>query len=568
MAFSVGIDLGTTNTVVSTARRGINSNVEVLTEAIDQVINEEWGEIQSSTLLPSVLYVNNGLHNVGLMAKEMKGQSANRVIFNSKNYIGESDYRWKIDDKEYSPEKVASYFLSAVRKHLKQKYREDESIESAVITVPASFNIDQRNSTKTAAKLAGFKGDITLISEPTAAILDFINEQSKLQDNDKFIELNDFKNVLVFDLGGGTCDVAVLRIKINGKEIYVEEVAVSPHTLIGGANFDAYAVEGIIKDFEKENNMLLKNILDDESYKKLKGMLLVYLEKAKIFFAGKYLQQSDECDDLNELQKNIKRIIGIPNAVNGQPFKYNLTMERYNEYITPLLNKESKENVISPIESALRSSKLEAKDIDYVFCVGGMTKYPEVWKTITSFFGKEPLKFTDSMESVSRGAAIYQHYDIINLERRDNKLNIEEEMVVDIIPTLPQTVFLNVKDGFPIPLIKAQTKAGTPIIHDNLIKVTSEIGLSLELYAGMSCFDPDLKRLENVKLIFPVGIKSGTDITLKIEYTQKGVLMFEAWIKDNPDIKINLTLEGSQLDESEIEGTNKEYGIDEVRGII
>ena len=251
MAFSVGIDLGTTNTVVSTARRGINSNVEVLTEAIDQVINEEWGEIQSSTLLPSVLYVNNGLHNVGLMAKEMKGQSANRVIFNSKNYIGESDYRWKIDDKEYSPEKVASYFLSAVRKHLKQKYREDESIESAVITVPASFNIDQRNSTKTAAKLAGFKGDITLISEPTAAILDFINEQSKLQDNDKFIELNDFKNVLVFDLGGGTCDVAVLRIKINGKEIYVEEVAVSPHTLIGGANFDAYAVEGIIKDFEK-----------------------------------------------------------------------------------------------------------------------------------------------------------------------------------------------------------------------------------------------------------------------------------------------------------------------------
>ena len=84
----------------------------------------------------------------------------------------------------------------------------------------------------------------------------------------------------------------------------------------------------------------------------------------------------------------------------------------------------------------------------------------------------------------------------------------------------------------------------------------------------MSCFDPDLKRLENVKLIFPVGIKSGTDITLKLEYTQKGVLMFEAWIKDNPDIKINLTLEGSQLDESEIEGTNKEYGIDEVRGII
>lgn len=211
---------------------------------------------------------------------------------------------------------------------------------------------------------------------------------------------------------------------------------------------------------------------------------------------------------------------------------------------------------------------MEAKDIDYVFCVGGMTKYSEVWKTITNFFGKEPLKFTDSMESVSRGAAIYQHCDIINLGKRDNNLDVEEETVVDIIPTLPQTVFLNVKDGFLTPLIEAKTKAGTPIIHDNLIKVTCEIGLSLELYAGMSYFDPDLKRLENVKLIFPVGIKSGTDITLKLEYTQKGVLMFEDWIKDNTDIKINLTLEGSQLDESEIEETNKEYGIDEVRGII
>lgn len=275
MAFSVGIDLGTTNTVVSTARRGVTSNIEVTTEAIDQIVNEEWGDIESSTLLPSVLYVNNGLHNVGLIAKEMKGQSSNRVIFNSKNYMGENDYKWEIDDKEYSPEMVASYFLSAVRKHLLQKYRDEESIDTAVITVPASFNIDQRNATKTAAKLAGFKGDITLISEPTAAVLDFINEQSKLQDCDKFIDLNDFKNILVFDLGGGTCDVAILKVKINGKEIYVEELAVSPHTLIGGANFEAYAVEGIIKDFEKENNISLIKELDNDSYRKLKSMLSV-----------------------------------------------------------------------------------------------------------------------------------------------------------------------------------------------------------------------------------------------------------------------------------------------------
>lgn len=570
MAFSVGIDLGTTNTVVSTARRGISSNIEVTTEAIDQIVNEEWGDIESSTLLPSVLYVNNGLHNVGLMAREMKGQSSNRVIFSSKNYMGENDYKWEIDDKEYSPEIVASYFLSAVRKHLLQKYRDEESIDSAVITVPASFNIDQRNATKTAAKLAGFNGDIILISEPTAAVLDFINEQSKLQDCDKFIDLNDYKNILVFDLGGGTCDVSVLQVKINGKNIYVEEVAVSPHTLIGGANFEAYAVEGIIKDFEKQNNISLIKELDTESYRKLKSMLSVYLEKAKIFFAGKYLQFNDGVRDSENIENELSRLIGIPNVVNGKPFRFDLTMKRYNEYISTLLTKESKENIFAPIESTLRSSNLKSSEIDYVFCVGGMTKYPAVWNAISNYFGKEPLKFTDSMESVSRGAAIYHHY---NVKEKPSTEPPEDSgdvgtVIEDVTPTLPQTIYLNVKDGFPVPLIEAKTKAGTPVIHEDLIEVTSEVGVSLELYAGMSFFDPDLKRLENVKLNFPVGVSAGTNISLKLEYTQKGILLFEAWIKDRPEIKINLTLEGSQLEDEDIEKLNKEYKFDDVRGVI
>ena len=570
MAFSVGIDLGTTNTVVSTARRGISSNIEVTTEAIDQIVNEEWGDIESSTLLPSVLYVNNGLHNVGLMAREMKGQSSNRVIFSSENYMGENDYKWEIDDKEYSPEIVASYFLSAVRKHLLQKYRDEESIDSAVITVPASFNIDQRNATKTAAKLAGFNGDIILISEPTAAVLDFINEQSKLQDCDKFIDLNDYKNILVFDLGGGTCDVSVLQVKINGKNIYVEEVAVSPHTLIGGANFEAYAVEGIIKDFEKQNNISLIKELDTESYRKLKSMLSVYLEKAKIFFAGKYLQFNDGVRDIENIENVLSRLIGIPNVVNGKPFRFDLTMKRYNEYISTLLTKESKENIFAPIESTLRSSNLKSSEIDYVFCVGGMTKYPAVWNAISNYFGKEPLKFTDSMESVSRGAAIYHHY---NVKEKPSTEPPEDSgdvgtVIEDVTPTLPQTIYLNVKDGFPVPLIEAKTKAGTPVIHEDFIEVTSEVGVSLELYAGMSFFDPDLKRLENVKLNFPVGVSAGTNISLKLEYTQKGILLFEAWIKDRPEIKINLTLEGSQLEDEDIEKLNKEYKFDDVRGVI
>ena len=263
-------------------------------------------------------------------------------------------------------------------------------------------------------------------------------------------------------------------------------------------------------------------------------------------------------------------MIGIPNVVNGKPFRFDLTMKRYNEYISTLLTKESKENIFAPIESTLRSSNLKSSEIDYVFCVGGMTKYPAVWNAISNYFGKEPLKFTDSMESVSRGAAIYHHY---NVKEKPSTEPPEDSgdvgtVIEDVTPTLPQTIYLNVKDGFPVPLIEAKTKAGTPVIHEDFIEVTSEVGVSLELYAGMSFFDPDLKRLENVKLNFPVGVSAGTNISLKLEYTQKGILLFEAWIKDRPEIKINLTLEGSQLEDEDIEKLNKEYKFDDVRGVI
>ena len=513
---------------------------------------------------------------VGLMAKAMKGQSNNKVIFNSKNYMGMNNYKWNIDSKEYSPEIVASYFLSAVRKHLIQKYKDEESLKSAVITVPASFNLDQRNATKNAARLAGFNEDITLISEPTSAILDFINEQSKIQDSDKVFDLSDFKNILVFDLGGGTCDVAILKIKITGSEVYVKEISVSEHTLIGGTNFDSYAVEGILKDFEKENNISLDSELDESTLKNLKRKLIVQLEKAKIFFSTKYFQYNDGLRDIKDIEKTISLPIQVPKIINGNPFKMLLTMEKYNQYISTLLSDGKNENIITTINSTLESANFDKKDIDYIFCVGGMTKYPTVWNAITNYFEKEPLKFTDSMESVSRGAAIYHHYNI-NLITEDNNLiknnndnidNISVERKIDITPTLPQTVFLNVKNDFPFPIINAKTEAGTPIILDDLIEVTSETGLSLELYSGMSRFDPNLKKLDNINLEFPVGIKVGTKVSLKIEYTKKCNLLFEASVKDRPDIKINLKIEGSQLDDSEITNLNQKYNINDVRGTI
>ena len=551
MRFSVGIDLGTTNTVVSIARKGITGNIEVNTENISQ-LSEDSYSLDNDPLLPSVLYVNNDHeHIVGKFAKAMKGQNTSRVIFNSKNFIGENDYEWVIDDKKYTPELVAGHFLRAIRNYLVDKYvNSTEDIDSAVITVPASFNVDQRDATKRAAKLAGFSGDITLISEPTAAILDFINEQSKFDDSARDLDFSDFKNVLVFDLGGGTCDVAILKIKINEKNIQAEEIGVSPHTLIGGTNFDAYATAGVLKDFSKENNIDFKKELSEETLKKLKNLLFIQLEKIKLQFSSKYLFGKNKNVNIDDLVKSIEYTITIPNIINGKPFKYKLNMEKYNKYISPLLDKENDENIINPIDETLNNCDMKKEDIDYVFCVGGMTNYSKVWESIRDYFGKEPCKFSDSMQSVSRGAAIYHHYEV-GLTKKDNEKSKGENKnlgtTIDIIPRLPQSVFLNVKNGFPVRLIESQTKAGTPILHENLIKVSSEIGLVLELYTGKSNFDPNMKKLNNVKLEFPYGVKVGSDIVLSLEYTTKGVLNFEAWLKDDPTIKIEIKLEDGNL---------------------
>ena len=274
-------------------------------------------------------------------------------------------------------------------------------------------------------------------------------------------------------------------------------------------------------------------------------------------------------EEKDKIVEAINLNISEPGIINGKPFKYNLTMKRYNEYISPLLSPENKkENIINPIKETLSKCNLDASDIDYIFCVGGMTRYPKVWDTISEFFGKEPLKFSDTMESVSRGAAIYHHYDVIEKENKESLNNEGENKDIIVTPKLPETVFLNVKNGFPIPIIEANTKAGTPILIEDLLKVTSETELLLELFSGRSPFDPNLKKQESIKLEFPHAIKQGSGIVLKLEYTSNSILIFEAWLKDNPDIKINVSLEKSQFTEEEIQEHQERFKIMNVKGVL
>lgn len=563
MTFSIGIDLGTTNTVVSTARRGNNGNIEVKTEKIDQLSEDGLG-LDSSTLLPSVLYVNDGEHYVGKYAKAMKTQSMYNVIWNSKNYIGDKDHNWEIEGKVYSPQLVASYYLRAIKKYLEQKYQDEQDINDVVITVPASFEIQQRLATKEAAILAGFSGNITLISEPTSAMLDFINDQSKLIDEDKVLDLTDYKNILVFDLGGGTCDVAILKIKAAGKQVDVEELAVSPHTLIGGTNFDVYGTEGLISDYNKEHNIKLNEVLSKEQYSLLKGILLSKLEAIKTHFSAKYKTSLDK----DNLLEKLKLTVQVPNILNGKAFKKEISIKRYNEYISPLLDEESDFNIFQPIKEAIRNADLKLNDIDYVFCVGGMSQYPAVLEALNNYFNKEPLTYCDSMESVSRGAAVYQYYELDSDNSKNEKETDKKDSLVKVIPKLPNTVYLNVKKGFPIPLIEKNTPAGTPVVLKDIVKVTSNTNVVLELFSGTSIFDPKMKRLNNAILKFPYAVEEDTKITMELLYTRKGILEFKAYLSENKDIQLKVIFENSDLSNEEIKNIAKDYKINDVEGVL
>lgn len=564
MSLYLGIDLGTTNSVASIAHEGVNGNIEIETLKITQ-IGEDGVTPVEKELFPSVLYVENGEKYVGEFAKAMKTQKRKNIISSSKNFMGENQV-WTIEGKKYSPKIAASYILKSVRNHVEFVYGNRIDLSSAVITVPASFDQDQKSDTREAARLAGFDGDkLVLISEPTAALLDYINEQRKYKDDSKYIDFSKTKKVLVFDLGGGTCDVSIIEVQIQEDTVKVNELAVSEHTLVGGVNFDNYAVEGIINSYNKRNGTNLKKELSCDDYDELYNQLSIRCEMAKLFFSGRYniFKTKENCDTL---LNDLNYPISIPNIIDGKAFAYKLKFNEYNKFIEPLLKSSHRgvKNITDPILNTLEAAKLDIQDIDYVFSVGGMTMYPAIINNLKELFNKEPLSVMDRMQSVSRGAAVYQHYNVMINE---SQLEENKKSDISVIPSMPQSVFLNVKNGFPITLIEAGTKAGTPKTHEKLIRVSSETSAELELYTGKNFYDPDMKKLKSMTLDFPRGVQKGEGISLKIEYTPNGMLNFDAWVTNDKNMRIGISLDREIKDEIKLKEIQNEYKIDQLKGV-
>ncbi|GAB3050761.1 molecular chaperone DnaK [Virgibacillus ainsalahensis] len=347
MSKIIGIDLGTTNSCVSVMEGG---------ESV--VIPNPEG----NRTTPSVVAFKNGERQVGEVAKRQAITNPN-TIQSVKRHMG-TDYKVKIEDKDYTPQEVSAIILQ----HIKS-YAEDyigEKVEKAVITVPAYFNDAERQATKDAGKIAGLEVE-RIINEPTAAALAYGIDKD---DQDQ--------TILVYDLGGGTFDVSILDIGDGTFEV----VSTAGDNRLGGDDFDEVIIDHMVKEFRKENGIDLSK--DKMATQRLKDAA----EKAKKDLSG-----------VSQTQ------ISLPFITAGEAgplhLEMNLTRAKFEELSSDLV-----ERTMVPTRKALSDADLAANEINKVILVGGSTRIPAVQEAIKKTIGQDPSKGVNPDEVVALGAAI------------------------------------------------------------------------------------------------------------------------------------------------------------------
>lgn len=349
MAKVIGIDLGTTNSVVAVMEGGEPT-----------VITNQEG----SRLTPSVVgFAKNGERLVGQLAKRQAVSNPDRTISSIKRHMGEGSYRVTVDDKKYSPEEISAMILQKLKADAEAYL--GETVSQAVITVPAYFNDSQRQATKDAGKIAGLEV-LRIVNEPTAASLAY------------GIDKTDDHTIMVYDLGGGTFDVSILDV---GDGVF-EVKATNGDTHLGGDDFDKKIMDWMVDEFKKAEGIDLST--DRMAMQRLREAA----EKAKIELSG-------------VMSTNINLPFITAGADGPKHLDMDLTRAKFEAMTADLV-----ERTMGPVRQAMSDAGLSTSDISKVILVGGSSRIPAVQAAIKAFMGKEPYKGVNPDECVAVGAAI------------------------------------------------------------------------------------------------------------------------------------------------------------------
>lgn len=528
------IDLGTTNTTLAFGM--VNPQTGKLdAKPMKLKMKLAEGGVGKKDIVPSCVLIDVSesgdiVPTVGPYAKHMNSITPQNVVISTKSDMGKN-HTYEIEGKTLSPVDISAYILDFALKNAKEYFKERP--DDIVITVPASFDSEMRTDTIKAAKKAGIKvvnEDGTdrniLLDEPSAALHNFINSLDKGELPDVIIDIDTPKNVLVYDLGGGTLDVSLHKVwREDNGEVKFEDYAISLHTLVGGDNFDKLFTEYLYSRIENK----IGQITESEKQRCM-SKLRVLAENAKIEMTNQAFEnQMMELDNEIEVeifQSNIHDNIALDELLTEEEYEEIVESLMGNEYtIESVKDVEDGEimdtlNIIYPILDVLAKANEKAGEevkVDAVLLNGGMTKLPLIQRRLERFFGIKPISLQDPDLSVALGG-VYYHYNLHNGIKPKN--------------ILPDTIGIETNTG-----VEHLVKAGVTLPYKS--KVFDKFAISrdginrieIPFYLGnrTDTLAPN-RQIANRSIRFDKPLKDGDKVSLQVEINPSKVIIATMWI--------------------------------------